>query len=290
MEYQLKNQYICLTVSDVGAEIQSIVKDGTEYLWNGDEKYWPERAPVLFPYVGRFTNGKYLLNGKEYEMDIHGFARKYPYNLIEKTDQILVMQLEDNEETYKMYPYHFHLFVEYKLNKKMIEITYKVLNLSDDTMYFGIGGHPGFMLPFDEGIDFSDYYLEFRGRSFPTQIGITEAGFQSGMDMSFPLINDKYLKMSHDLFNEDSIVLKNMADEVILKSDKGQRMVKVSYSGFPYLGLWHTPKTKAPYLCIEPWTSLPSRQDVIEELAFKYDLIRLREGKEYKNTWSIIIE
>ena len=82
MEYQIKNGSIQLIISDVGAELQSIKKDNTEYLWNGDERYWKERSPILFPYVGRFTEGKYLLNGKEYEMDIHGFARKLPYHVI----------------------------------------------------------------------------------------------------------------------------------------------------------------------------------------------------------------
>lgn len=290
MNYQIANEYIRLTVSDLGAEMQSIVKDGTEYLWGGDERYWTEHSPLLFPFVGRFTNGKYLLNGTEYEMGIHGFARHLPYALVEKTDSELVFELCDNQDTYKMYPYHFQLQVGYELKEKTIAITYKVRNLSDSTMYFGIGGHPGFALPFEEGLAFSDYYLEFGGRSFPTRVGHTEICFLSGVNESFPLKEDKYLPLSHDMFDDDAIVLQNMSDEVTLKSDKGTRQVKVSYPNLPYLGLWHAPKTEAPYICIEPWTSLPSRQDVVEEFRYKYDLIRLEDGKEYENTWYITIE
>ena len=72
MEHQISNQDIKAVISSVGAELQSVRKDGVEYLWNGDSRFWPERSPILFPYVGRFTEGKYLLNGKIYEMDIHG--------------------------------------------------------------------------------------------------------------------------------------------------------------------------------------------------------------------------
>ena len=82
MEYQIRNGNIQAVISDLGAELQSIKKDGTEYLWNGDERYWSERSPILFPYVGRFTEGKYLLDGKEYEMNIHGFARKFAYHVV----------------------------------------------------------------------------------------------------------------------------------------------------------------------------------------------------------------
>ena len=40
---------------------------------------------------------------------------------------------------------------------------------------------------------------------------------------------------------------------------------------------------------LEPWASLPSRQDVVEELSGKSDLIHLAPGAEYENTWSIAI-
>ena len=289
MNYQISNEYISISVSSLGAELQSLVKDGKEYLWNGDEKYWPERSPLLFPYVGRFTDGKYLLNGTEYEMGIHGFARHLTYDLVEKSDNRLVFELCDNEDTFKSYPYHFALQVCYELNGQTISITYGVRNLSDERMYFGIGGHPGFALPFDEGLDFSDYYLEFDGKSFPTRVGHTAACFLSGVDESFPLERDSVLKLAHNMFDDDAIVLKNMSDKVTLKSDKGDRQVTVSYPNLPYLGLWHAPQTEAPYICIEPWTSLPSRQDVVEEFKYKYDLIRLNEGEEYNNTWSITV-
>lgn len=290
MNYQISNEFICVTVSDLGAEMLSIVKDGKEYLWNADPKYWPEHSPLLFPYVGRFTDGKYLLNGTEYEMGIHGFARHLTYTLVEKSDGILVFELCDNDDTYKMYPYHFTLQVCYELTGQTIGITYKVRNLSNERMYFGIGGHPGFALPFDEGLEFADYYLEFEGKSFPTRVGHTETCFLSGIDESFPLEKDSILKLSHTMFDDDAIVLKNMADKVTLKSDKGKRQVTVSYPDLPYLGLWHAPKTEAPYICIEPWTSLPSRQDVVEEFRYKYDLIRVEEGEEYTNSWYIMVE
>lgn len=261
-----------------------------EYLWDGDARYWSDQSPVLFPFVGRFTNGKYLLNGNEYEMDIHGFARKYPYAVVDKGEDFILLEMTDNGETYQMYPYHFSLQIGYELKDNKVEITYTVQNLSDKIMYFGIGGHPGFKLPFEGGLDFTDYYLEFSGKSYPERVGHTETCFLSGVNERFPLENDKILPLKHSMFDNDAIVLQHVSDEVTLKSDKGNRKVTVSYPNLPYLGLWHAPKTEAPYICIEPWTSLPSRQGVVEEFRYKYDLIRLGAEAFYENTWSIKVE
>lgn len=156
MEYQLDNGCLRLLVASCGAQIQAIEKDGAQYLWDGDEEYWPERAPLLFPFVGRFTEGKYRLDGQEFEMDIHGFARKLPFQVTEQTKEKIVLELRDRQETYASYPYHFVLQVSYTLQKNKIEIKYQVRNLSDKMMYFGIGGHPGFRVPLENGLDFED--------------------------------------------------------------------------------------------------------------------------------------
>jgi galactose mutarotase-like enzyme len=81
-----------------------------------------------------------------------------------------------------------------------------------------------------------------------------------------------------------------MANSVSLRSDKGSRSVTLSYPDLPYLGLWHAPKSDAPYLCIEPWTSLPSRQDIVEDFAFKSDMIRLKQNSSYHSCWSITLK
>ena len=287
MEYQIKNNQICVTISDMGAEMQSVKQGNTEYLWHGDAAYWKSRSPLLFPWVGKLTNGSYLLDGRQYAMKNHGFARNLTHTVIDQTEESITFELCDNETTYQIYPYHFILRVTYELKGNRISITYDVMNLSDDTMCFGIGGHPGFCLPFDKGLKFEDYYLEFDRACSPQRIGLTENGFLSGKDEQFPLVDNKRLGLSYGIF-EDTIVLRHMADKVTLKSDKGNRKVTLSCPSFPYLGLWHAPD--APYLCIEPWASLPSRQDVIEELRCKSDLIRLGEGEEYTNEWSIEIE
>lgn len=289
MDHKISNSRLQLMLSDRGAELKSIQKDGQEYLWDGDPRYWDEQSPLLFPYVGRFTDGRYRLGGREYEMGIHGFARKCLFSVAERAEESIIFELRDSAETYRAYPYHFVLRVSYRLWYDTVMVAYHVSNCSQETMYFGIGGHPGFRVPLEDGLGFSDYYLEFAGQSWPERVGHTPACFLSGRDESLPLEDDKILRLSHGMFDDDAIVLRDMADEVTLKSDKGTRQVKVSYPQMAYLGIWHAPGMEAPYVCIEPWTSLPSRQDIVEEFKYKSDLIRLAAGEQYVNTWSITV-
>ncbi len=73
MNDQISNEYLQIEISSRGGELQSIRKAGREYLWQGDPRTWPDRAINIFPYVARLTDGKYLYQGKEYQLDIHGF-------------------------------------------------------------------------------------------------------------------------------------------------------------------------------------------------------------------------
>lgn len=46
----------------------------------------------------------------------------------------------------------------------------------------------------------------------------------------------------------------------------------------PFVGFWHTPKTDAPFLCIEPWANLPSKEGKIEDLTQKENIGVAKEG------------
>lgn len=283
----LHNDQLSLQISEHGAEMQSICCRGTEYLWDGDAHYWAERAPVLFPFVARLTENSYLLEGKRYPMGIHGFAAASMFTVCEETENSVSLRLSDSEQTRQQYPFAFTFTIRYTLRENTIAVTYRVENHTERIMPFGLGGHPGFRVPFLNGTDFSDYYLKFAVPCRPERIGFTPEVYLSGKDVPYPLENGDTLRLHHALFDEDAIILKNMARSVSLRCEKTPGSITVSYPQMPYLGLWHMPKTDTPYLCIEPWCSLPSRQGIIEELTCKSDLIHLAPDGVYENTWTI---
>lgn len=287
----IRNEALRLSVDTLGAQMMHIqTADGCEYLWQGDPQYWPDRAPNLFPFIGRLTDNSYRYHGTKYSMGNHGFAAGAEFVLTEQAADKLVLTLSDSADTLAQYPFAFCLQITYQLRDNTISISYRVENRDVQTMPFGIGGHPGFQVPLEEDLQFEDYRLEFSLSCEPDRVGFTPAVYLSGHDEAYPLEAGKILPLNHGLFDEDAIILKNMNREVKLCSDKSHRAVSITYPDMPYLGIWHWPKTDAPYVCIEPWTSLPSRQDVIEELSCKSDMIQLAPGGCYEAGWSITVE
>lgn len=284
------NECISLCVNTVGAEMTELVGcGGTQYLWYGDPTYWRNRAINLFPYVGRLQDNRYCYRGKPYSMNIHGFAYLSDFEIAEKTKDHVKLQLQESAATLAAYPFSFAFCVEYRLEGNTVLIDYSVKNRSSQPMPFGLGGHPGFRLPLEEGTQFSDYYLEFDMACKPWRVGFSDRLLLNGRDTPFRLKEDKLLYLEHSLFDNDAIILRDMARAVTLKSDKTKRAVRLCCPEMPYLGIWHTPKTTAPFLCIEPWLSLPSRDGIHEELLCKNSLITLPAGETYHNRWSISV-
>lgn len=84
--------------------------------------------------------------------------------------------------------------------------------------------------------------------------------------------------------------ISNEALQVTISELGGELMSVTRPDGTEYI--WQGDPTfwkkRAPYLCIEPWTALPARQDVVEELSQQPDILRLEPGQRYENKWEII--
>lgn len=287
MLYTIHNTQMSVTIESFGAELQSIRgANGVEYLWQGDAKYWKDRALNIFPYVARLTNGTYEMDGQQYKLPIHGLAPTTEFIVTEQAEDTITFTFASNEKSYEQYPRSFVFHIVYTLKDNVLKVTFLVENKDEKTMYFGIGGHPGFNVPLDANKAFTDYRIRFGEKCSPRSVGLTAACFLDGTDAPYPLEDDCILPLQHSLFDHDAIVLKDMAHEVTIEADAGPS-VTVRFPGMPYLGIWHMPHTDAPYVCIEPWCSLPSTQDKIAVFEQQPDLITLEAGKTYENVWEI---
>ena len=289
MEHTIKNEKLKIEIAEYGAEMRSIKANNIELLWQSDEKTWKNRATNLFPHVGRLTDGKYTYNGTTYEMPLHGFVKLSTLTVTNKEENTITFTLTDNEETRKMYPFSFKYDVKYTLEGNVLHNEYIIKNTGNDVMYFAVGGHPGFITPAIESLKFEDYYIEFEKGVEPQEIIFSDAKFPT--DKTKPLVLDNgKLHLTQSLFDNDAIVFKNVGNKISLATDLSAAKLEMDIKDFQYLGLWNFPMVDVKYVCIEPWTTLPARDGVVEDFATQPDMITLNKNEEKRYCFSMTFD
>lgn len=288
----IESDKIKVVIDEKGAQLASLKlqNDDTEYLWQGDPKYWADRAILLFPICGRLIEGRYTYEGKSYDMTIHGFIRRADMAVSAMTKDCLRLTFSFNEETLKEYPFRFLYEITFRAQGNTLHTQIEVTNLDQVPLPFAVGGHPGFNVPLEPGLSFEDYQLTFSEVKPVKKLILTDTCFMTPKKEAFPLEGGTTYRLHHSMFDNDAIFVTDMADAVTLKSEKGTRAVTVSYPNTPYLGFWHKPKSDAPYICIEPWHGLPSDDGVVDDLATKHDMVRLPAGMHWNCEFSITLQ
>ncbi len=285
---QLENEVLRVVLSPVGGTLRSLYgkENGIEYLWQGDEKYWTGQAPNLFPFIGRLLGQRYTLRGKAYDMPRHGFVSKSEMETEEEGPGTCVFLLRDSAATRAIYPCRFEFRIRYTLEGRLLRVRYEVKNRSEETMLFAVGGHPGFNVPLREGLRFEDYALTFPGDAGAKQVKFSDDVLTLEERPPFPLPGG-VLPLAHTLFDGDAIVLAGTPRQVTLSTPKDPHGLRVTFPGMPYVGFWHMPHTDAPYVCIEPWSALPGRAGITEELTDMPDRTALSPCGVYVNEWTV---
>lgn len=245
MKTIIKNKNYSASIKHLGAELETFIKDNINYIWTIDEQYWNKTSPVLFPIVGRLKNDSYTLNGKEYKLPRHGFARDYEFEVIEKSENEVIFSFSENKETLVLFPFEFELQIKYTLEENKLTISYKVINHSNEKMPFNIGAHPAFSM---DG-DFEKYSLQFNiDERFKTHHLENEL-----FDGKSTLIESKngLIPLKYSLFENDALVFKHLQSNEVNVLKNNNPYLKVSFDSFPFLGIWT--KQNAPFICIEPW-------------------------------------
>lgn len=290
MNKVLKNGVAVVEIKKLGAEVSSFKKfeNDCEYMWNGDEKYWSGKAPVLFPIVCAVNNGEVKVDGKIYKIGNHGFARKSEFELIEESDNKAVYRLSSNENTLEMYPFKFNLYICYTLEGTKLSIDYKVENVDNKEIYFQIGTHPGFNCPLDKGDKFEDYYLQFESNETLERLFMNGANVLINDKSEVILENKNVLPLTRELFKDGALVFRNMkSKQVALRSKNSDKSVTLSYENLSYMGLWQA--KDADFVCIEPWHGIADEDGYNGEFKEKEMIITLDQGASFECNHTIEI-
>lgn len=248
MRTTIENDCLRLEVDSLGAEMVSLVKkqNGREYVWDGNPQWWKRHAPILFPCVGASWNQTIRIEGREYPMSQHGFARDMEFCLTQQTSELLEYTLRDSEESRKRYPASFELKVIIGLKGNCVTFRYDVVC---DRPY-QIGAHPAFVMPrWDEGLDQLGTFGLEEGCYTLSHVG--EKGC-IGRNLEQMCCQD--IPVTPHTFDGDALIFETPAPRAIcLRDAEGVALLEVRHNA-PALGLWSPAKGGyAPFVCIEPW-------------------------------------
>lgn len=278
-EAVIANEKIKCTISALGAEIQSIIKDGKEIIWEGNPDVWSGRAPVLFPICGGLKDDKYIYECKEYTLPKHGFARKSEFELEKHEKESVTFLLSSSEDTLKRYPFDFELRITYTLSGAELKVDYNVTNTGKNNMYFSIGSHEAYACP--EGIE--EYSIVFEEEE------ALNSSILNGNLLEYNTISIgesiRELPLKYEFFAVDALVFLDIKSRKVTLMHKGERVVDVAFDGADYLLLWTKPAGR--YICIEPWCGVPDFEDSDYDITHKRGIISAEPKKTVTKTHTL---
>ena len=190
-------------------------------------------------------------------------------------DRVTLEFLEDRKVG-AQYPFPFRFRIQYSLSGAALTQVFVVENLGEETMYFALGGHPGFRTPLDDGKKRGDYEIVFSRALKRERMEVAENLHQN---RCLP-----YLKSEDRLALDDARV----PDSGMFLEDVGVRWIGVARRGeapylklelgdFPNVNMW-TP-TGMPFVCIEPMIGHHDVIDASYEISEKDCVISLGRGE-----------
>jgi galactose mutarotase-like enzyme len=277
MTHKISNKFITVTVDTLGAEVISVKdKKRREYIWSGEA--WKGHAPLLFPVCGSVRDDKYTLGGKEYPIAKHGFARRSEFTVESQRDFEIILSLSSNEETRKQYPFDFKLTARYAVDGPKLYVNFTVENKGEDVMPYMFGWHPAFKLPGKAPIN--DFFIDF-GQDGPLTVYPLQNGpFVSTVGVNFPLESGCYRLNEQQIYENDTLILKGVNGHSVIGGGGYPPFLELNYSrNLPYFCIWKAPVSSARYICLEPWSGVPTDGTEAENFDTR-EMLRLEGGKE----------
>lgn len=290
----ISNGSLTTSIDTMGAQLMSLQKDESEYLWQGDANWWPRRAPILFPIVGVLKDGKAESAEGTVSLARHGLARLNQFEVVEQNASSVTLQLKSTEETRKSYPYDFELRLIFSVDGDMLTQTYEVTNTGNVVLPFTLGAHPAFNIPIPgvKTTALDQYHLLFT-RSW-TSFGpsITDEGLCDYANPQRLVVDSDTLPLSWELIDrEKTITLEDVPDRRITLAANAEASseahgIQMEFEGFDYLGIWSA-ASGCPFVALEPWCGIADTVDTDGIFEHKPGIICLDPEQSIAKTLSI---
>lgn len=143
------------------------------------------KQSILFPYPNRLQDGRYVFEGKSYQLPVnepatnnqlHGLLFNAPFEVVSAQasgEEAIIKLRHDYDGQEAGYPFPFSFEVVYRYFGHGLEVSFQVNNTGEGRLPFGIGWHPYFQI---DGHPVADHVfrcddleeVELGDRSLPT--------------------------------------------------------------------------------------------------------------------------
>ena len=290
----ISSNSLTASIDTMGAQLMSLRKGESEYLWQGDSNWWPRRAPILFPIVGVLKDSKAESAEGTISLARHGLARLNQFEVVEQSPSSVTLQLKSTEETRKSYPYDFELKLIFSVDGDTLTQTYEVTNPANVVLPFTLGAHPAFNIPIPdvEASSLNHYHLLFTHSWTSYGPSITDEGLCDYTTPQRLIVDSDTLPLSWELIDrEKTITLENVPDRRITlaastEAPSEAHGIQMDFEGFDYLGIWSaTPG--CPFVALEPWCGIADTVDCDGIFEHKPGIMFLEPEQSITKTLSV---
>jgi galactose mutarotase-like enzyme len=258
------NTYI-LSDDSTNSQIEVVPERGglvTSWRINGQEVFYldierfthPDLSvrggnPILFPLCGNLPNNTYNVDGTDFNIKQHGFARELPWTVTAESNQggaSVTVELTSNEQTKAVYPFDFNVLFTYVLRGNTLEIRQEYKNLSSTQMPFSSGFHPYFLC----------------GDKNQIEANIPSVSYEDNRTKESFAFDGKFNFEQDEI---DSVFGKLSSRSTSVVDNDRKLKIAIDYDDFyTYLVFW-TVKGKEFY-CLEPWSATRNALNTKEHL------------------------
>ena len=290
----ISSNSLTASIDTMGAQLMSLRKGESEYLWQGDSNWWPRRAPILFPIVGVLKDGDAESAEGTISLARHGLARLNQFEVVEQSPSSVTLQLKSTEETRKAYPYDFELKLIFSVAGDTLTQTYEVTNPANVVLPFTLGAHPAFNIPIPgvEAASLDQYHLLFTRSWTSYGPSITDDGLCDYTTPQKLIMDSDTLNLSWELIDrEKTITLEDVPDRRItlaanVEASSEAHGIQMDFEGFDYLGIWSA-APGCPFVALEPWCGIADTVDCDGIFEHKPGIICLDSEQSIVKTLSI---
>jgi len=273
-------------INPFGAELTWLRdSEGRDLMTDADPAFWTGHAPILFPIVGRLNGDVLRIQGVEYPMKQHGFARRMAFAVTGHEAGRATFRLTDTPDTRAAYPFPFVLEIGFAIEDAALTMRAAIINPGPTPLPASFGWHPAFAWPLPYGHQKEAHRVIFAADE-PEPLALLAEGLVGPETVPSPL-EGQILSLDDSLFERDALIWNPVRSQGVRYGAPHAPALDIAFRDTPQLGIWTKPGAR--FLCIEPWHGIADPQGFTGAFRDKPGVFEIAPGGDWHCSVSVTL-